>query len=244
MINCPHEKIREDKKYIKTNVCKIGGRFDFYLLVEKDAFYYDQFLINVRDGIIHFSHCSFFDINYFISQNKTTILIGLYAYNYFLYISGLHKEESSSFSLIDIPFYEIISVNYREDCLYLIEFLQSNMSDITYKEFYPFFQYTDFSVNIYYKNSLIIKIYGNNNKRIPFIESDLCNFYTKKKNSKLQIKLGTFSIVLLYGYIKMYWERANNNTFEQTNYYAFITQLISIRNYYLKKNKKNLVMDI
>lgn len=178
----------------------------------------------------------------FMSHNKTTIIIGLYAYNYFLYFSGLLKD-TTTLSIIDIPFYEFISVNYREDCLLLIEYLQSTISDITYKEYYPFFQYTDFSVNIYYKDKLIVKIYGNNNKRIPFIETDLCNFYTKKRNAGIQIKIGTFSVVLLYGYIKMYWERTNNNTIEQTNYYAFITQLISMRNYYFKKNDKTIFDD-
>jgi len=178
----------------------------------------------------------------YITQQKSIIMIGLYAFNYFLYVSGLSKD-TTKFSLIDIPYYEFISVDYRNDALKLIDFLQSSIEDITYKEFYPFFQYTDFSVNIYHKNKLIVKIYGNNNKRIPFIETSLCNFFTKKKNAEKTIKLGSFSTVLLYGYIKLYWERTNGNKEEQINYYAFVTQLVSIRNYYLKNNKKTILDD-
>ena len=108
-------------------------------------------------------------------KNKDTIItIGFCAYNYFLRESGLVNQTggdkggrgdkgkgrngqnfSPNFKYIDVPFYEYISTNYKEDALELLKKLKDLYPEegvISYKEYYPFLQYTGDSTDFYYKN--------------------------------------------------------------------------------------------
>ena len=65
----------------------------------------------------------------FLSDRQTTIVIGLYAYNYFLSQSNIlsnPKKHKNKFKHTEIPYYEIISIDYRNDCLELLAALKKN----------------------------------------------------------------------------------------------------------------------
>ena len=180
--------------------------------------------------------------NYLIDK-KSIALLGFYAYNYFLLESGLVKTKNK-INFANIPYYEFISSDYRNDALTLIDSLKKigdiDETLITHAEFYPYFQFTGFSVEIYYDGELIARIYSNNRKRIPYQDVSSCDFVSGKKTKDI-VRLATFPTVLLYGLISLTRARTNNDNSTKDLYYAFCSQIISMRNYYLEQNNKSIL---
>jgi hypothetical protein len=83
----------------------------------------DNEIINkVRKNIIH---------------NSKLIVIGKYAYNY--YVQKVNEKK------IDIDYYELISINYTDDNKYIYTKLQKLFPNnkISFKKYYPFFEFFD-----------------------------------------------------------------------------------------------------
>jgi hypothetical protein len=182
----------------------------------------------------------------FIINNSTIIVIGTFAYNYFLKESGLLNSKKNMFKLINIPYFELISINYKNDCLDLIDILKNipmiDSSKLTYHEFYPYFQFTDFSVEICYGDYVICRIYNNNKKCIQFMDVQTIDFLhnTKQNNT---IKLASFHTVLLYSMIQIMRAKTQKDDNEKQLYYSITSHLIQMRNYYLDKNQKTMIDD-
>ena len=142
----------------------------------------------------------------------------------------------------------MISINYKDDCLQLLEILKNitvlNKDAITHFEFYPYFQLTDYSVEIYYDGDLIARIYDNNKKCIPFINVQAMQF-TSNKITKVSgsVNIGSFSTVLLYSLISIMKARTIQDTDEKDLNYTIVSHLIQMRNYYLNTNKKTILDD-
>lgn len=185
----------------------------------------------------------------FVVDKKSLLMTGFYAYNYFLNESGilLDKSRSKYFKLLSIPYFEMISTNYREDCLNLIDSLKMaiviDKKLLTHEEHYPFFQFTDHSVEIFFGEDLIAKIYNHNHKCIPYHvvpAIDLTNG-TVKPIKGSSIRLAIFPTALLYSIISIMRARVNGDKDTQNLYYTFTSHLIEMRNYYLDKNKKTIL---
>lgn len=183
----------------------------------------------------------------YIINKKTLLMTGFYAYDYMLNSSEILKDTKYKyFKLLNVPYYECISTNYVSDCLDLIALLKESnkMSpdDISHVEFYPFFQFTGHSVEIYYKNTIIARIYNNNKKCIPY-KSENALLFNKLTVTKMDgtVRLGTFPVVLLYSLITIMKARTNNDTSEKDLYYTLSSHLIEMRNYYFKKNNKSFL---
>lgn len=183
----------------------------------------------------------------YMTNKKSILVIGFYAYNYFLNESGILKDKSNKLNILNIPYYEFISSDYRHDALTLIDELKKissiDSSSITYKEYYPFFQFTGFSVDIYYNDELIVRIYSNNRKYIPYQDVNVYDIKFEKKIKDSKIRLGIFPIVLQYGLINLTKARTNNDNTLKDLYYTFCSQIISMRNYYLEMNNKTILDD-
>ena len=202
----------------------------------------------------------------FLVNKKTTVVIGYYAYNYLLQYSnivntnnlsrtkskkkGEHRVRDSNFNIqfTDIPYYEFISTDYKNDSLKLLELLRKLFPDdekmISYVEHYPWFQYTGYSVKIYCKNNLIAIIYDYDKRCIPY--SDVVTRHLEKdflnhKQLKGKIRIGTFSVILLYFMINLQIFRTNNNKEMKELFYKISSHLIYVRNVYLKKNNKSIL---
>ena len=179
-----------------------------------------------------------------IIQKNTLVVIGFYAYNYFLHVSELHKV-NKLFNILEIPYLELISIDYKNDFFWIMTNLKNSNVDIdkiTHVEYYPFFQFTDFNVDIFYEDKLICKIYGNNQKSIQYQSVPIIPFtfnILNKSQNKLQI--GSFSLVLLYYMIKMIRMRTNGETNLKDLYCTVISHLVDIRNYYLNRTQKNII---
>lgn len=173
----------------------------------------------------------------YLLNKTTTITVGFYAYNYFCHMSG--------YDHIQMPFYEFISVDYKNDALELIELLKKEFNDnITYEEFYPFFQYTDYSVEIYLNGNIICRIYNNNNKCTPYQELSAYNFdMPNLVKTKDHIRIGTFTVVLLYFLVDALKMRVKKDNEMEKFYYHVISHCIQSKQNYLGKYKKSFLDD-
>ncbi len=177
------------------------------------------------------------DILKFITDRKSVMVSGVYAYNYYLEKSGMKNYKNT-----DISTYELISTNYVEDARELFNLLKEKYgNDLTYAEFYPFFQFTDFGVRIFYKEKLICSVYGNNHKCLPYHKVKAM-FFEKDKNKKEdgEINLVSFNLLLLHCFINYMYYRTNDNNQQKDIYMLMISHIIQFRNHYLDENKKNI----
>ena len=180
----------------------------------------------------------------FLKNRQTTIVIGLYALNFYINQSGvLTKGYKKYVRLNKVPYYEIISTNFKEDTNNLINELKKDVdiNDIKVVEHYPFFQFMGHSAHIYYKDNLIAIVYHHYNKCIPkqdiiFSTYDLDKYIKLDEQSIIQI--GTFSICLLFALITMYHLRTDNKKEEVELYRTICSQLIECRNYFFRGNAR------
>jgi hypothetical protein len=160
-----------------------------------------------------------------IIHKSKYIVIGKYAYNYYI-----KKNDESA---IDIDFYEIITSDYEKEIqnIYNILVKYLNKDNITVKEYVPFFEFFDKRSEYYYKNKLIFKVYGNNNRCIVY-----------KYSEKKECYFGTFQLVFLYLLSNYNYYIINNNNIEANNNYYMLYNIIKAKNNYLNKHNKT-VMD-
>jgi hypothetical protein len=177
--------------------------------------------------------------NYLVDR-KSTITIGFYAYNYFVNAS---ETKNKNVKPINIPYHEFISTNYKGDFDELIEILKKQFGDtrITHKEFYPFFQFTGFSVEILLDNEVIAVIYSHNKKCLPYQIVPALEFKDGKINkTKGNITLGSFSLTVLFAQIMTIKYRVNNDRTMTEVYMTIVSHLIQARAEYFKKYNKNI----
>ena len=139
---------------------------------------------------------------------------------------------------------EVISDDYENDIKNINNFLLKQWNDdkklmqykedIKIKEYWPFFQFLDKRTEFYYKDTLILTVYGNNHICVP---------YNNIKYNGYNIMIGTFNVVLLYILINNLLAHINNdkNKIHINNYRLHC--LINAKNQYLKKHKKTIIDD-
>jgi hypothetical protein len=161
-------------------------------------------------------------------------MIGDYVYNYYVKISKIQKD-NKLIKEIKVPYYEFIASKYTNIVLEIINLLKKNKSDIKIVEHYPYFTLTDFSVKIYSGDELIAIVYGNNGKCTPVkkVKLDETTFLT----------FGCFDFIFLITSINMFRMKTNNDAKKKLYYEIQSQNLVEIKNYYLKKNKKNILDD-
>lgn len=188
------------------------------------------------------------DINKFIlneiKNNESLIVVGQYAYNYYLEKSQI-MSSNKTFSYIDIPLIQIISTNYMYDAPFLISKLRNHNKDITFTEFYPFWQYTGYNVVAYYKDIPLIHMTSHNNRCTPIKKVNFKTFYDNKvvEDNKSFIQLGSFDVMFLSNLISSFRCKVNDVPDKYTYHNIMTSQLIEMRNYYFNKTKTNLLDD-
>jgi len=187
-------------------------------------------------------------ISDYIQDKQSIISIGFYAYNYFLNTSNIcndKNKEVSKFKLLNVPYYEIISTNYRDDALELLKVLRERFSAdpkiVTHVEHYPFFQFWGHSVRVFVEGELVAIMYHHNKKCIPYFDVPYYKFENgKAEKTNKKVRLGSFSITLLYALIAVMKSRTDNNEDDRNLYHTIISHLIEMRNFYLSKEKKTI----
>jgi hypothetical protein len=179
-------------------------------------------------------------ITQFLSTSKTCIAIGFYAYNYYVNIS---QTSNKNIKPINIPYHEIISVNYKQDFDSIVEVLQKAFPEgkITHKEYFPFFQFTGNSVEVLLNDEVVAVIYSHNNKCLPYQMVDAIEFKDGKQNKiSGKVTLGSFSLAVLYAQIMTIKYRVNNDKGMTEVYMTIVSHMIQARADYFKKNNKNI----
>jgi hypothetical protein len=160
-----------------------------------------------------------------IIHNSRLIVVGMYAYNYYV------KKEDKNLAIDNIPYYELISEELRKDAVHIYKLLTKKFKNITVKEYSPFWEFMDRRVEYYSNGSLILTLYGPNDRCTVY------NFSQKKKTY-----FGTYSLVYMYLLFNYFYNIVNNNKDNVKIYLTMINNIMNARNKYLD-NKKKSVLD-
>jgi len=153
-----------------------------------------------------------------IIQDSNYIVVGSYAYNYYV------KKINNKF-IIKINFYELITSNLNKEANIIYNKLKSIFGNkITVKEYYPFFEFFDYRVEFLYENRVILRVYNNNNR---------CVVYNKSEKKKTNF--GTNQLVLLYLLSNYNYYLINRSNKESNNYLNMFLNLNKLKNDYLDK---------
>ncbi len=167
------------------------------------------------------------DILNFVRKNiiigSKLLVFGYYAYDYYKY------KATNQESPLYVPYYDVISTDLKKDAKKIYKDLSAFSNDIEIKEYHPFFQFFDSRISFEYKGKEILNLYGHNCMCIPF-------FYLEKK----KMNIVTYPYLILMLLIKFIYLHINNNK-ESKNYDFMLENIITLRNEYLKKNKKTVL---
>lgn len=177
-------------------------------------------------------------IRKYTKNNKSLISVGLETYNKYFKLTKdfLTKEQKEYIETLDIKYFEFIAGDYENDVIKFMEFLKQNLKDkeIGCSERYPFFQYRDYSTEIYVDKKLICIIYKNNNICVPYIEINGHQY-------------GIFYYMISWFLTESFYNRIYNDDRSirdrtkrkdvENEYFKIISNMITMKNQYLNKNK-------
>lgn len=191
----------------------------------------------------------------FLSEKKTVLFTGFYVYNYYLYESD-YKKQNKNYDYSIISYLEAYSTNYIKDGLDIIDYIKSLpekiSNKITYKEYYPFFQFYGHNFVLYYNDGEdmfpILYFYSNNKRCIPYkqvqyIKFDNLNITKPTVNKEKSINIGCFDHNILHALIILVKIRVDEDNDWNDVLYKYINGLVTFRNNYLEKNRKTIYDD-
>jgi hypothetical protein len=206
---------------------------------------------------------AFHKVHEFLTDRETAITVGMYAYNHLIKESEIRdgqknrdnkqnrtagtkqkKEGDQYIDFIDVNYYEVISTQYKRDARDLILSLRKTFSNerITYQENYPFFQYLGYSVNIYFDNEIICKMYHYNSRCTPFFDVPALYFKNKSYDELPgKIRVGSYALLMMYALITVMKARTDNDINTKNLYYTIISHMIDMKNSYFKKTNKTIL---
>jgi len=159
--------------------------------------------------------------------NKDIIVVGFYAYNYFLEQSKI-SDKYKQYQKIKIPYLELISKNYKQDFDILYNLLCQKYDDkISIREYYPFFTFTGYSVEVYLQDELILILYDYSKRSHPYLEYN-------------NLKLGTFSTTLMYSQINVIKFKTIQEEDLKLMYMILSSHLLQMQEYYFTRTKHTI----
>jgi hypothetical protein len=181
---------------------------------------------------------------------NTIMTIGFTGYNMFVRESGIkNSKQHKHIKEHDVPYIEIISIDFQKDATAIYELLKSTHKDdpdgFSLIEYYRFFQYYDRSCTIYYHDVPLVYIYDNNKKCFPFIEVPVNKILPNNKDNdaKKEIQVGTFDMHVMMFMILSIRYRVMDEKNMMIMYNGLVSHMIQIRNYYFGKTGKTLYDD-
>jgi hypothetical protein len=128
---------------------------------------------------------------------------------------------------------DVISTNFAADCYdmyhYLAKLKDVSKDKLVSLEYYPFLDYTGHRFTIWYDNKPVVQIFSYNKR---------CTPYRDIKYGKSFLRIGTFSLVLMYNYLLFHMARVNREEQEELQWRWQIQTVIDARNKYLTEKKK------
>lgn len=177
-------------------------------------------------------------INGYITNNEKVICIGIFAYNCFL-----QESEWNKYKYIDVPFYQLVLIDYKETGRKMINKLREKYKEITVVEHYPLWQVYGQNAIIYHKDVKIAHIYDYWKRCTPvkkIIPREFIEGKVVMGNKKDFIQLACYDYMLYMNMALNFYCRVNDLK-EICNYYnIMLSHLVEMRNYYFKKHKNGL----
>ena len=160
-----------------------------------------------------------------IIRNSKLIMIGFQPFNRLM-----EKANMPDNFYVQEPYFQVITYEYNKDKNKILNLLQKKFSNITKKSYCRNFQYLDETTEYYYKNQLILRLYGNNERCVVYQ-------YSKKK----KINYGTFQLQISYLLFHYLIGIFNKNKFVESFNMTMILRLFKARDTYLEKNNLNVL---
>jgi len=179
-----------------------------------------------------------------ITKNNLCVIVGYYAYDYYMKLSNTNH-------IGGVPYIEIIIENVMDKHINIYNILKVIFNgNITFKKYNKYFQYLDNRIEYYNNNKLILILYGTNN---------ICSVYNKITDN---INIGTLSLTIMFLLInniysitnksknneniskkstKLFQDNTNLLYNSSTVYRFMIKQLYISRNEYLIKNSLSVL---
>lgn len=158
-----------------------------------------------------------------IIHKSNYIVIGTYAYNYYI--------KKSDMPILKINYYEIITENLKIEAIKIYKKLMKLFNNkITVNEYSQFYEFFDYRVEFLYEDNVILKVYNNNSRCIVYNESEI------KKT-----KFGTCQLVQLYLLSNYNYLLVNRNKTEANNYINMFLNLNTAKNNYLIKHNLSVL---
>ncbi len=151
--------------------------------------------------------------------SDTLVYCGFETYNYYL-------KESGNNHLIDILYIQAITTNYKEEVPNIINYFKTKSKNITYIEYFPFFQFLGSHTEILNNNKVIAKIYHHNDMCIP-------------RHIVKNMNYATFDYLTMIYMMLKFKMHVEKNMALYKGYGIMITNLILARDRYFEKNNKN-----
>jgi hypothetical protein len=172
---------------------------------------------------------------FMLERKDSIILFGDYVYNYY-------KQEADDKNLINLNRYQMVSIDYKKDGIELNNMLKEKFSkeylDISFVEYYPFWQFLDYSVEIKYKNQILAVLVGNNCKCIPIKKT---YFYENSKKTDHIVNIASYDYNLMMMMMYKFRARVVEDKLTHEFFDSMIIELIKMKLKYLKDNKKTIL---
>ncbi len=170
-------------------------------------------------------------VSEFIKNNPSVYVFGDFAYNQFVKES---KIKNKNISIIDVNLYQIISTNYKQDVEKLVSTLKNSKINISIIEYYPFCNFTGFSVEIMCDGEVIAKMYNHLKRCCPIKKINIDN--------KI-VQIGSFDYILLMEMVLSFRQKVLNDKNKKKYHDTIISNLIKMRKHYFERKHKTLLDD-
>ena len=156
------------------------------------------------------------------------VVFGHYAYQYYKYKAN----NSQSMENMYVPHYDVISTELANDAKKIYDKLKKHNSHVQVEEYHPYFQFFDSRICFKINGKIILNVYGNNCKCVPYV-------HLQKKN----INISTFQVTIMNLLVSYLYNRTHRNKVEMNSYDFMLGDIIELRNKYLKNNNKSIFDD-
>jgi len=134
--------------------------------------------------------------------------------------------------ICNVPYLEFISINYRDTVTKLYDFIRNIVEDpkqVTLEEYFPLFQFTNYSVIINYQGQPVARVFEANGMCIPKIKTTMGYMYV------------SYQYLLMTMFISKFRTHLEKNKEMYFNYGLAISNLVKVRNIYLTENNLGVI---
>jgi hypothetical protein len=190
-------------KYYPLKEDMIYNKIEPYTTIKKDK--NDEILYFIRKQIIH---------------KSKMIVTGHYAFNQLMKIAKVPGTY-----LIDTTYYQLISTDYNNDINKITNILKKKYPSVVIKKYYPFYQYLDKSTEFFIEGTMVLRVYGTNDRCIVYR-------YSEKKHTYF----ASYQLIFMYSLINYNIALMRNNKYNISSYGSMMIRLMKARDKYLEQH--------